>query len=189
MWCLGFWVLGSGFPGPRLRRSLSLLEPSPFRRFSYLTEFSIGTRLSGYCTISRRSLESSPMSSSSRNLRKLNLSNGSSVGRRPFSSGPPSPTLTATTNASQLNLGAGSPETVITRRNLRESLAAYESVFILLAVYSPGSSLSNILLCSLSLILVPIAIHCLPWPPPRRDSPAPLRDVRGESYLVEPDHE
>jgi len=44
-----------------------------------------------------------------------------------ISSGPPSPTFTATTNASQVHLDAG-PETIITRRDLRLSVNAYEDV-------------------------------------------------------------
>lgn len=123
------------------------------------------------------------MSSSSRNLRKLTVSNAS-VTRRPFPSGPPSPTLTATTNASQLNLGAGSPETVITRRNLRESLAAYESVFIHLVVNIQRNSVIQRPPCSLSPILVPTVNHSPPWPSLLLDSPAPLRNVRGESCLM-----
>jgi hypothetical protein len=110
----------------------TLLGTFPLLVFSTATEFLIGPHLAARCTISQPS--PAPMSSSTRNLRNFTLSNASSVGRRPFSTGPPSPTLTATTNASQLNLGVGSPETVITRRNLRDSLTAYESVFILLPV-------------------------------------------------------
>lgn len=60
---------------------------------------------------------------------------GSAVRARTYSStsgsilvsGPPSPTFTATTNASQMNLDSG-PDTIITRRDLRLSVNAYEDV-------------------------------------------------------------
>ncbi|CAG7855136.1 SubName: Full=Related to IVY1-phospholipid-binding protein {ECO:0000313/EMBL:CCA68894.1} [Serendipita indica DSM 11827] len=42
-------------------------------------------------------------------------------------SGPPSPTFSATTNASQVNLDVG-PDTIITRRDLRQSINAYEDL-------------------------------------------------------------
>ncbi|PVG04055.1 hypothetical protein CPB86DRAFT_721580 [Serendipita vermifera] len=44
-------------------------------------------------------------------------------------SGPPSPTFSATTNASQVQLDAG-PDTIITRRDLRQSLNAYEDLVV-----------------------------------------------------------
>ncbi|KAG8784274.1 hypothetical protein FRC15_003585 [Serendipita sp. 397] len=59
---------------------------------------------------------------------------GSAVRSRTFSdasgsvvSGPPSPTFSATTNASQVNLETG-PNTIITRRDLRQSMNAYEDL-------------------------------------------------------------
>lgn len=52
---------------------------------------------------------------------------GSNASGSVISSGPPSPTFTATTSASQVHLDAG-PETIITRRDLRLSVNAYEDV-------------------------------------------------------------
>lgn len=59
---------------------------------------------------------------------------GSAVRARTYSSasgsaasGPPSPTFTATTNASQIHLDSG-PDTIITRRDLRQSVNAYEDL-------------------------------------------------------------
>ncbi|KAI5120914.1 hypothetical protein M0805_002894 [Coniferiporia weirii] len=43
-------------------------------------------------------------------------------------SGPPSPTLSEATQASQMNFGAGGPEKIITRADLKSSLQAYENL-------------------------------------------------------------
>ncbi|GAA5843405.1 hypothetical protein JCM11251_002470 [Rhodosporidiobolus azoricus] len=42
--------------------------------------------------------------------------------------GPPSPTLSATTRASQLDLGEEGPKVIVTRADLRKSVAAYEQL-------------------------------------------------------------
>ena len=62
-----------------------------------------------------------------RSLRSLTLSQNVASG--PMSSaGPPSPTLSETTNASQMNFGAGGPDKIITRADLKSSIMAYETV-------------------------------------------------------------
>ncbi|THH11538.1 hypothetical protein EW145_g595 [Phellinidium pouzarii] len=50
-------------------------------------------------------------------------------------SGPPSPTLSEATQASQMNFGAEGPEKVITRADLKSSLQAYENLLNMSAGY------------------------------------------------------
>ncbi|KAH8113430.1 hypothetical protein DFH11DRAFT_1689565 [Phellopilus nigrolimitatus] len=59
-----------------------------------------------------------------RSLRALTL-NQTVTG---LTSGPPSPTLSEATQASQMNFGAEGPETIITRADLKASLQAYENL-------------------------------------------------------------
>lgn len=91
------------------------LWPSPVfqRTTSYLVEFSL------YCA---QVLLMSHRRSGSVHRRRTDSDASSSA-----LSGPPSPTFSATTNASQVLLGAG-PNTIITRRDLRQAVNAYEDV-------------------------------------------------------------
>lgn len=58
---------------------------------------------------------------------RVRTSSSSTVTGSYVSSGPPSPSFTATTNASQMDLSTG-PDTIITRRDLRQSINAFEDV-------------------------------------------------------------
>ncbi|KAF8232456.1 hypothetical protein L208DRAFT_1397441 [Tricholoma matsutake] len=55
--------------------------------------------------------------------------------KRKSSPGPPSPTFSESTHASVMNFGAGGPEKIITRANLKASLQAYEELMNTSASY------------------------------------------------------
>ena len=66
-----------------------------------------------------------------RSLRTLSITTQSTSNARmasPTLDGPPSPTMSDATNASQLNFGLSGPEKIITRTDLRNSLQAFETV-------------------------------------------------------------
>ena len=59
-----------------------------------------------------------------RSLRTLTLNQNATA----VTPGPPSPTLSEATQASQMNFGTAGPEKIITRGDLKTSLQAYENV-------------------------------------------------------------
>ncbi|TDL29319.1 hypothetical protein BD410DRAFT_779692 [Rickenella mellea] len=64
--------------------------------------------------------------SRSRSIRALNVQ--TNAGSRSSSVGPPSPTFSDATNASQVNLGLDGPAKIITRANLKSSVQGYEDL-------------------------------------------------------------